>query len=417
MRGIWQVMSAVLMVVSYEQALASGPAAPVEEQYVNSVGMKMVRIKAGSFLMGPEAPERKCDSNERLVHKVMISHPFYMSQNELTVEQFRQFRGDFAGTQEYKPYVAGVSWYDAAAFCKWLSKKEGKPYRLPTEAEWEYACRAGTTTPFSSGPQSPQAGEANAWGLMNMHTGVREWCLDWYDQYPIVEQRDPVGPEYGMVRIVRGGGLESNDPNYARSAARCAIAHGFAIMQSGDTKEVPKPEEGEHRQGLIGTRFANPDFTRPEEVVVLDRPDKDWSGRNLAHDWADRYWGYIESPVTGRVTFTAEADSGLTLVVDKQTVLSGRAEKEPLSGTVSIIEGKKYPVVLSYFQDQDAENQGLSYLRLYWSWAGRSKVIVAGEALSYDAGQQLLAETDVPALPRSPGHHNIGFRIVQAPMP
>jgi hypothetical protein len=272
---------------------------------------------------------------------------------------------------------------------------------MPTEAEWEYACRAGTTTSFSSGENPPEHESANVWGVKNMHTGVREWCRDWYGEYPIPPQKDPVGPEHGMARIVRGGGLEGDDPRYASSAARCAVGPGFGIMPPASNQDVPNLQP-DKQQGLIGTRFANPDFTRPEEVVFLDEPNKDWSGRNLAHDSADQYWGYIESPTTGRVTFTAEADSGLTLVIDNKKVLAGRAEEKPLSGTVSMIEGKKYPVVLSYFQDQDAESQGLSYLRLYWNWPGQDKVIVAAKALSYDSKHEALAKTDVPAPPRAP---------------
>ncbi|MHC4620164.1 MAG: formylglycine-generating enzyme family protein, partial [Planctomycetota bacterium] len=115
------------------------------------------------------------------------------------------------GTAEHLPYAAGVSWYEAVAFCEWLSKKEGRPYRLPTEAEWEYACRAGSTSLYSSGDRPPRAGRANAWGLKNMHTSVREWCLDWHGEYPAAEQVDPVGPEYGMARVVRGGLLDDGD--------------------------------------------------------------------------------------------------------------------------------------------------------------------------------------------------------------
>jgi len=100
-------------------------------------------------------------------------------------------------------FAGGVSWFDAAAFCEWLSAREGKPYRLPTEAEWEYACR--------------QAGER---GLENMLAGVREWRLDWHGEYPATPQTDPVGPERGFVKVIRGGGLESDDADFATPARR-----------------------------------------------------------------------------------------------------------------------------------------------------------------------------------------------------
>jgi len=381
------------------------------------VGMKMIRVGAGRFMMGEAEDDEQANWYETPAHTVVVSQPFYISATEVTVEQFREFRKDFEGTEEFYPYAAGVSWYDAAAFCEWLSRKEGRPYRLPTEAEWEYACRAGSTAAFSPGDSRPQPETANAWGLKNMHTGVREWCLDWFGEYPADAQTDPVGPEYGLAKVVRGGGLESDNDKYARCASRCAIAPGFGIMPSIQVEGTPTLKQGQFGRGLTGTRFANPDFTRPEEAVRLDEPDKNWSGINLAHDWSDRYWGYIEGPVTAEVTFTAEADSGVTLVVDGQVVLSGRAEEAALHGTVSMVRGKKYPVELSYFQDQDAEHQGLSYLRVYWSWAGHDRTIVSAEALSHSAEQQRLAEKNVPPAPRNPGFHNIGFRVVQAPMP
>ena len=103
----------------------------------NSIGMKMILIKAGSFTMGSTA--RDDNWNERPAHKVTISHGFLMSETEVTLDHFHQFRPGFDVSPGCDPYVAGVSWKDATAFCDWLSKKEGKPYRLPTEAEWEYA--------------------------------------------------------------------------------------------------------------------------------------------------------------------------------------------------------------------------------------------------------------------------------------
>ena len=97
----------------------------------------------------------------------------------MTIEQFRKFRPGFTGSMTEGEYVVGISWYDAVSFCKWLSKKEGKIYRLPTEAEWEYAARAGTNTSFWSGEDPPESGTPNPWGLINVHSGPLEWCHDW----------------------------------------------------------------------------------------------------------------------------------------------------------------------------------------------------------------------------------------------
>ena len=104
----------------------------------NSLGIALVEIPAGSFVMGnsEERPERDICFTELPAHPVRISQLFRIGVAEVTLEQFRQFKTDFAGTQDCRPYAAGMTWHDAVAFCDWLSKKEGKPYRLPTEAEW-----------------------------------------------------------------------------------------------------------------------------------------------------------------------------------------------------------------------------------------------------------------------------------------
>jgi len=202
----------------------------LEKSFTNSIGMLMVRIEPGDFSMGSETHPAKWDENP--IHKVTITQPFYMSEVEVTEEQFRQFRADFTGAEEYNPYAAGVSWYDAMDFCKWLSQKEGKPYRLPTEAEWEYACRAGSEEPFSADEESPESDVPNPWGLKNMLTGVREWCLDWYGDYPYDAQVDPVGPEHGIARVIRGGGLDKEskrcrNAEYARPSNRAGVAPAF----------------------------------------------------------------------------------------------------------------------------------------------------------------------------------------------
>lgn len=175
------------------------------------------------------------DYDEEPRHKVTITRPFYMSVSEVTIDQFRRFQPDHTGYDEYAPYAAGVSWHDAVAFCKWLSRKDGQPYRLPTEAEWEYACRAGTTTPFSSGNSPPEPETANPWGLKNMHTNVLEWCYDWHGLYAEEPRTDPVGPERGWVKVTRGGGLnykQWDQPYFARSANRVGMAPGFAPPQA-----------------------------------------------------------------------------------------------------------------------------------------------------------------------------------------
>lgn len=200
---------------------SSAPQEKTRQASVNSIGMKMLRLEPGVFVMGEtnQTPESlkgpryitDGDYDEHPAHKVTISRAFYISETPVTIEQYRQFKREYAGLDIFDPYVAGVSWDDATEFCKWLSKKEGKPYHLPTEAEWEYAARAGTNTLFWSGNASNKTDAPNAWGLKDIGYGVPEWVQDWYGTYPDGDQTDPVGPATGMTRVVRDGGIEMRD--------------------------------------------------------------------------------------------------------------------------------------------------------------------------------------------------------------
>src|SRR5262249_38687350 len=157
--------------------------------------------------------------DESPAHKVKITKLFYLGATEVTNAQYEQFdpehkklRGKHGVSKADDEPVVMVAWQQAVAFCNWLAKKEGKPYRLPTEAEWEYACRAGTTTPYHTGdkltPEQANFGQTtdgkrranvvavgsykpNAWGLHDMHGNVAEWCHGWYGPYAAGEQTDP----------------------------------------------------------------------------------------------------------------------------------------------------------------------------------------------------------------------------------
>ena len=179
-----------------------------------------------------------------------------MGVTEVTNAQFEQFdpkhralRGKMGFSKDDDEAVVFVSWHDAVRFCEWLSKKERLPYRLPTEAEREYACRAGTTTHFHTGdtlpkefhknareswfpdprrtrpddvvPLFPGKAPANPWGLHDMHGNVEEWCHDWYGPYEAGTQTDPIGRADGEFRVTRGGG-HSTEPFFLRSANRLA---------------------------------------------------------------------------------------------------------------------------------------------------------------------------------------------------
>ena len=256
---------------------------------VNSVGMKLVRIEPGSFTMGGGAGG---DFDERPAHKVTISRAFLMGATEVTNAQYEQFdpehkkrRGKLGFSKADDEAVVFVSWHEATAFCEWLSKKEGKPCRLPTEAEWEYACRAGTTTAFSTGDSlppeflknareswfpSPRGKEneivplvvgrtpPNPWGLCDMHGNVEEWCLDWYGPYAEGDRTDPVGRADGDYRVTRGGS-HSTTADYLRSANRMGTLPedrswliGFRVVQAEmpSTEPLPVPAPPLNRQNV-----------------------------------------------------------------------------------------------------------------------------------------------------------------------
>jgi formylglycine-generating enzyme required for sulfatase activity len=249
--------------------------------------MKLTRLEPGEFLRGEgsAAPRTReewltRDWDEAPAHPVRISKPFHMGVHEVTNAQYERFdpahkktRGRHGATKGDDEPVTFVTWQQAMDFCRWLSKKEGKPYRLPTEAEWEYACRAGTTTPFSTGerlspdqanlgttpdgeprPSAMKVGSyrANAWGLFDMHGNVQEWCLDWHGPYEGGEQTDPVGRADGHARVVRGWSYlqagKQGAARFARSANRSGLLPedanrytGFRVVQAEMPSSKPLP--------------------------------------------------------------------------------------------------------------------------------------------------------------------------------
>jgi formylglycine-generating enzyme required for sulfatase activity len=281
--------------VPLEKAPPIGTAPPVEKTpppapvglktQTNSIGMKLVLVPAGEFRMGSAKGEAGRSGDEKQ-HLVRIT-PFYLGVTEITVGQFRQFvrdtgyktevekngrgghgwsKGDVRQDRRYNWENPGwpqtdehpavnVTWKDAEAFCDWLSRKDGATYRLPTEAEWEYACRAGTTTAYSIGDSSEElvkAGniadatakatfpdwpcvsssdgfvftapvgrfDANRFGLLDMHGNVWEMCSDWYGEYSQDSVTDPQGPSSGPYRVFRGGSWYF-EASHCRSACRC----------------------------------------------------------------------------------------------------------------------------------------------------------------------------------------------------
>ncbi len=179
-------------------------------------------ITPGDFLMGAHDSENEKDSNEHQ-HPVTISKGYWMAETTCTQELWGAVTGSNPSrfVEKNKP-VEMVSWDDCINFINKLNDmKKGLSLRLPTEAEWEYACRAGSNTPYANGNSIDELGwyyknsnnsthpvamkKSNNWGLYDMHGNVWEWCADWYGEYPDKKVVDPTGPETGEYRILRGG--------------------------------------------------------------------------------------------------------------------------------------------------------------------------------------------------------------------
>jgi hypothetical protein len=286
-----------------------------EPFYINSLGQKLIRIPSGTFMMGEmnKIPTEKFDVpaylkngdwDEKNVHLVEIKEAFYISEKEVTLAQYRQFQPEFGGLDGDYPYVSGISWKEANDFCFWLSEKEARTYRLPTEAEWEYVCRAGIKTLFSTGDTLAAADTVNPWGIKNMHTAVAEWCLDWHGIYRDREESDPVGPAAGLFKVIRGGGLDRSTAYYARSANRAGMPPNFPpeasrktlqelFLRSGERNKpagaVTKPDDfksrfmyqafirdklnnqGNHHIGFRIVQAAYPQSNAYEEIPSLAR--------------------------------------------------------------------------------------------------------------------------------------------------
>jgi formylglycine-generating enzyme required for sulfatase activity len=273
----------MLKILNSIVTLATVLAAPLLAQPAPTI--PMARIPAGSFIMGagsdalPPAVTSGFgvmstrpahgDFDEVPAHGVTIGHAFFIAIHLITVKEFQQFDASYKPVAAYPDYAASISYNQAVAFCAWLSKETGKPYRLPTEAEWEYAQRAGTETPFFTGDTPPSPGQANSWGVV-IGEGTPEWVADWYGPYPSAPLVDPTGPLHGYFRVVRGGGLDFRKsgapsdrssspgskskpdetypamaPYFMRSANRASMAPSYASSESNigfRVVQAPMPE-------------------------------------------------------------------------------------------------------------------------------------------------------------------------------
>ena len=228
----------------------------------NNVAMKLVLIPAGKFIMGSaeSTKDEPSKGGKATPHEVTISKPFYMGIYPVTQGQYEQVIGNRSPFQAPLRPITGLNWFEAVEFCEQISMKMGKVVLLPTEAQWEYACRAGTTTRFSFGDDPGQLKDygwtrqdsvdakgvvmkgpirdvgklkPNPWGLYDMHGNVSTWCADWYAEYGPKAAIDPQGPDYSgqqptyatRRRVARGG-------SYSFSAEDCTSSsrHRYVPM-------------------------------------------------------------------------------------------------------------------------------------------------------------------------------------------
>jgi formylglycine-generating enzyme required for sulfatase activity len=227
-------------------------------------GLEFVAVEAGAFLMGSRHPGR---DDETPLHRVDLGR-FEIARTAVTNRQYRVFLAasgaplpgawGLPGFDDPDQPVVAVSWFEAAAFCEWLTARTGRGHRLPTEAERERACRAGSDGPYPWGADARRdlgaygrrwaagpelvGGPPNALCLCNMADNVHEWCLDWYgaDYYRASPERDPRGPEHGVRRASRGGSWR-HQVKVTRSAARSSLPperrytdYGFRVVRAAD---------------------------------------------------------------------------------------------------------------------------------------------------------------------------------------
>jgi sulfatase modifying factor 1 len=266
----------IIMGVAAFSLAAKGPEAEASELKTiqNSVGMTFVLVPAGSFLMG-SPPDEPFRNKDEVLHKVTLTKSFYIQTTEVTEAQWRALMGRkwFGRREGGNLPVVKVSWYDCMEFVEKLNRLGEGRYRLPTEAEWEYACRAGSQAAYTwgktidctqamfgnnssdsqdcldyagkqglptDGPAPVKSYPPNGWGIYDMHGNVWEWCLDWYGDYPSDSVTDPKGPPSGSYKVRRGGSwfktaslCRSANRNFGHLASRYATL-GFRLVRESE---------------------------------------------------------------------------------------------------------------------------------------------------------------------------------------
>ncbi len=240
----------ILICVLFVAAHSFGRGPNQKTMTIPGIDLVMIRVNAGAFTMGSPTDEPLRDKAEGPRTEVKLTRNFWLGKTEVTQAQYEAIVGlNPSRFKEVGPNapVEEVSWDDAMTFCKLLNEREraakrlpkGRAYTLPTEAQWEYACRAGTTTSYAGAPSTmgwsngnsketthPVAQlQPNNWGFYDMSGNILEWCFDWFGDYPGGSVKNPTGPKRGHFRMARGGSWRM-DARVGRSAARSGGSQG-----------------------------------------------------------------------------------------------------------------------------------------------------------------------------------------------
>lgn len=325
---------------------------------------EMVTIPAGSFTMGSDDGGVFADEAPR--HRVTFTTPFGMSAGAITNAQYEQLfprhralRGLDAGISTADDdAVVNVTYDQALAYCRALSAVTGRRFRLPTEAEWEYACRAGSSTPYWTGdtlPASEQRHQTiardyaptdlraegfapNPWGLRGMHGGVEEWCMDWYGGYTDSPATNPGGPQEGLYRVTRGGSHHT-PVKYLASSRRMAMipadSHsltGFRIVETdvepvpSGVSAVPRPDSTVVKARMVWHNSAEPFFAEP--IPFVRQPEKGSGTPFYGHNHQPAVT-WCENGDLLAIWFTAEAENGREMAVLQSRLHPGASEWTP----------------------------------------------------------------------------------------
>jgi formylglycine-generating enzyme required for sulfatase activity len=308
----------------FEAVAAARPKGKAGQTLTNSIGIKLAYIPSGTFTMGSPSDEAGRDAGETQ-HKVTLTKSFFMATTPVTqVQWWAVMGGNPSHFQGDDLPVDSVSYDGALAFCRTLGAREGRHYRLPTEAEWEYACRAGTTTAFYTGGDEnaladagwyagnsgstthpPAQKKPNAWGLYDMLGNVRQWCSDWAGNYPDGEATDPQGPANGAARVLRGGSFDNGPPS-CRSAYRGAYSpvqqawlFGLRLVLDADSvNQLPERRIALSKGKLIIVKAVYGDLPGGAQADVTEKVAAAVSDNMLLIDACAANFG---DPAPGRV--------------------------------------------------------------------------------------------------------------------